>query len=401
MYIYSKIYYIINKVLTEKEISRYSRHLLLPEIGTKGQEKLKKAKVLVIGAGGLGCPVLMYLAAAGVGKIGIVDFDTVDETNLQRQVLYDVNDTGKSKAEVSQQKLSRQNPLIEILGINAKLTTQNALELFSNYDIIVDGTDNFSTRYLVNDACVLSGKTHVAGSIFKFQGQVSVFNFKNEKGELGPTYRCLFPAPPDPGSVPSCSEVGVLGVLPGIIGTLMANEVIKVITGTGEILAGKLLLVDSLSLNFHTIDMERNPGATASAPPDAEAFRKMDYDLFCGLRNNSAAIRQISPEELRAILSAKEAVQLLDVRESNEQPEVPELKDLKIPLGRIVKMGSFGETQANLISRDKKVIVICRSGARSTKAIELLSGKFGFQNLYNLKGGVTAWLRAFSEKQKT
>ena len=245
-------------MLTEKEISRYSRHLLLPEIGHEGQQKLKNARVLVIGAGGLGCPVLMYLVAAGVGKIGIVDFDRVDETNLQRQVLFDVADIGSSKSEVAKHKLSGQNPLIEIESIQQRVTNQNAIGIFSGYDIVVDGTDNFSTRYLVNDACVLLDKTLVSGSIFKFQGQISVFNFKNEKGERGPTYRCLFPTPPPSGSILSCSETGVLGVLPGILGTLMANEVIKIIAGIGEVLSGKVLLIDALTMNFQTITIARS-----------------------------------------------------------------------------------------------------------------------------------------------
>jgi len=373
-------------MLTEQEISRYSRHLLLSEIGIAGQEKLKAAKVLVIGAGGLGCPVLMYLSAAGVGKIGIVDFDTVDETNLQRQVLYDATDVGRSKAEAAKQKLSKQNLLIEIKSIHNKLSTENALELFSEYDIIVDGTDSFSTRYLVNDACVLCGKTLVSGSIFKFQGQVSVFNFRNLKGDLGPTYRCLFPTPPSLGESPSCAEIGVLSVLPGIIGSLMANEVIKIITTIGEVLSGKVLLVDSLTMNFQTIQIDRNEKVVGSAPQNAEAFGKMDYDLFCGIKNDSGSFKEVTAQELVAILSAKENIQLLDVRELNELPEVSALDGLKIPLGKI-------EDHAVLLSRKKKIVVFCRSGVRSRKAIELLSGKLGFQNLYNLKGGVLEWIK--------
>lgn len=380
-------------MLSEKEIARYSRHLLLPEIGREGQEKLKNSKVLVIGAGGLGCPVLMYLTAAGIGKIGIVDFDTVDESNLQRQVLYDSIDIGKSKSEVAKHKLSKQNPLIEIESINSKLTTQNALEIFSGYTIIVDGTDNFSTRYMVNDACALLGKTLVSGSIFKFQGQVSVFNFQNQKNEFGPTYRCLFPSPPSTESSTSCSEIGVIGVLPGIIGTLMANEVIKIIVGIGEILSGKILLVDSLSMNFHTVEIERNSEAVKSTPQNAEAFRRMDYDYFCGTKNNKLLVREISPEKLFAMISSKENIQLLDVREPNELPEVSELNDLKVPIGEI-------EKHIEKIERDRKVIVICRSGNRSRKAIELLSEKFDFQNLYNLKGGVTEWIKHSAKNKK-
>jgi molybdopterin/thiamine biosynthesis adenylyltransferase/rhodanese-related sulfurtransferase len=355
--------------------------LLLSEIGEPGQEKLKNSKVLVIGAGGLGCPVLMYLAAAGVGKIGIVDFDRVEESNLQRQVLFDVSDVGKFKADLAAQKLLRQNPLIEIISIPEKLTVQNALEIFSGYDIIVDGTDNFSTRYLVNDACVLSGKTLVSGSVFRFQGQISVFNFGN-----GPTYRCVFPSPPSAGSSLSCSEVGVLGVLPGIIGSLMANEVIKMITGTGEVLSGRLLLVDSLSMNFQEVTIQRNEEAIKTIPTNKDAFLKMDYELFCGIKKNTTMFKEISAEELSQMISAKENIQILDVREPNEQPEAPALKELQIPFGQI-------ESHIDKIDKAKKVIVFCRSGGRSRKAIELLSGKYGFQNLYNLKGGVMEWIK--------
>lgn len=379
-------------MLTEKEIARYSRHLLLSEIGREGQEKLKNSRVLVIGAGGLGCPVLMYLAAAGIGKIGIVDFDRVDETNLQRQVLFDTKDVGKQKALVAKDKLVIQNPHVEVSDINIKLSTTNALDLFSAYDIIVDGTDNFSTRYLVNDACVLLGKTLVSGSIFKFQGQLSVFNYKDKTGSIGPTYRCLFPSPPPAGSTPSCSEIGVIGVLPGIIGTLMANETIKIITGIGEILSGKILLFDSLGMNFQTIRIERNPEAIKSVPQSNQAFKQMNYESFCGVNINSE-IKEISAEELSAFLSVDEDIRILDVREILEQPEIPELNDLKIPLGHI-------EMEKDIIPRDKKVIVFCLSGARSRKAIELLSGKYGFDNLYNLKGGVMEWIKTFSEKQK-
>lgn len=374
-------------MLTQSELLRYSRHLLLPEIGKSGQEKLKNAKVLVIGAGGLGCPVLMYLTAAGIGKIGIVDFDKVDESNLQRQVLYDVEDIGTPKAGVAKEKLSKQNPLIEIVSIPERLTVKNALQLFSGYDVIVDGTDNFSTRYLVNDACVLSGKILVSGSIFKFQGQVSVFNFRN-----GPTYRCLFPTPPAAGSVPSCSEIGVLGVLPGIIGTLMANEAIKITTGIGKILSGQVLLVDSLFLNFQKIQVQRNEESSRIAPKNAEEFARSDYDLFCGTQNAASSVREISTHELAELLSSREDIQLLDVREIQEQPVVPELKDINIPLGDI-------EKKKDIISRDKKVIVFCRSGTRSRKAIDILSVNHGFSNLFNLKGGVVDWERTFGRKQ--
>jgi sulfur-carrier protein adenylyltransferase/sulfurtransferase len=379
-------------MLNEKEIVHYSRHILLSEIGRVGQEKLKNARVLVVGAGGLGCPVLMYLTAAGVGKIGIVDFDKVDETNLQRQVLFDVSDIGKQKARIAREKLVQQNPHIEILDINLKLSTANALYLFSDYTIIVDGTDNFSTRYLVNDACVLLEKTLVSGSIFKFQGQLSVFNYRGENGSFGPTYRCLFPSPPPAGSTPSCSEIGVMGVLPGIIGTLMANETIKIITGVGEILSGKILLFDSLNMNFQTIEIERNPEAIKSMPRNKEAFKQMDYEFFCGVDTSTSTIKEISAEELLALLSVHKNIQVLDVRETQEHPQVPALSALNIPLGDI-------EKHVSLIPRDKQVVVFCRGGTRSRKAIELLSSKHDFDNLYNLKGGVIEWIKICNKKQ--
>ena len=368
-------------MLSDKEITRYDRHLILPEIGETGQQKLKNARVLVIGAGGLGCPVLMYLAAAGIGKIGIVDFDIVDESNLQRQILFETSDIGKLKAETAKQNLLKQNPLIEVESISAKFSNQNALEIFSGYDLVVDGTDNFSTRYLVNDACLLVGKTFVSGSIFKFNGQLSVFNFKS-----GPTFRCLFPSPPSPESAPSCSETGVLGVLPGMIGTLMANEVIKIVTGIGNILSGKVLLVDALTMNFQTVAIERNAEAVAATPKNEEEFKKIDYDLFCGIKKPDAALQEISAEELRALILSDGKIQLLDVREENEQPLIPELAGLRIPLREI-------EFHSQRISRDKKVIAFCQSGARSRKAVELLSAKFGFQNLYNLRGGLLQWVK--------
>jgi sulfur-carrier protein adenylyltransferase/sulfurtransferase len=379
-------------MLNEKEIVRYSRHILLSEIGRVGQEKLKNARVLVVGAGGLGCPVLMYLTAAGVGKIGIIDFDKVDETNLQRQVLFDVRDIGKQKASIAREKLVQQNPHIEILDVNLKLATANALYLFSDYDVIVDGTDNFSTRYLVNDACVLLGKTLVSGSVFKFQGQVSVFNYRGENENFGPTYRCLFPSPPPAGSTPSCSEIGVMGVLPGIIGTLMANETIKIITGVGEILSGKILLFDSLNINFQTIEIERNPEIIKYMPQNEEAFKQMDYESFCGVDASSSAIKEIAAEELLALLSVPANIQVLDVREIQEHPQVPALSALNIPLGDI-------EKQVSLIHRDKQVVVFCRGGTRSRKAIELLSSKHNFDNLYNLKGGVMEWIKICNKKQ--
>ena len=268
-------------MLSQKEIQRYSRHLLLPEIGNKGQELLCSAKVLVIGAGGLGCPVLQYLTAAGVGVIGIVDFDRVEESNLQRQVLYWVDDIGKCKAETAVVKLSKQNPLVKFNSYNLYLNNENALDIIKDYDIVVDGTDNFATRYLINDVCVFLNKPFVYGSVDRFAGQVSVFNHTGKDGIKGPTYRCIFPVPPSSESALNCSESGVLGVLPGIIGTLQANEIIKIITGAGEILSGKLLLVDALGINFTTLEVKRTEEGISNVPQKAEAFSQMDYAYLC------------------------------------------------------------------------------------------------------------------------
>ncbi len=267
-------------MLSKEEISRYNRHLILPGFGVQSQEKLKQSKVLVIGAGGLGCPVLLYLTAAGVGEIGIVDFDTVEESNLQRQVLFTVNDIGKPKAEVAAAKLSLQNQFIKFNTYSLRLENKSALAIFPEYDIIIDGTDNFATRYLVNDACVLLGKPLVHGAIYKFEGQVSVFNYTDRSGKTGPSYRCLFPVPPAAGSVANCSEIGVLGVLPGIIGTLQATEAIKLITGIGEPLSGKLMLFDALTMNSTLVKINRNQARVNDVPKDTAAFLKTDYDFF-------------------------------------------------------------------------------------------------------------------------
>ncbi|MBL0309315.1 MAG: molybdopterin-synthase adenylyltransferase MoeB [Bacteroidetes bacterium] len=377
-------------MLSKQEISRYSRHLLLPEIGMIGQEKLKNSRVLVIGAGGLGCPVLLYLTAAGVGNIGIIDFDLIDETNLHRQILFDSSDIGKPKAEVAKAKLQKQNPLVDIVVLNTKLSTQNALEIFSTYDIIVDGTDNFATRYLVNDACFILKKILVSGSIFRFEGQVAVFDFRKDNV---PTYRCLFPSPPSPDLAPSCSEAGVIGVLPGIIGTLMANETIKVITGIGEILSGKLLVMNVLNMNFQTLEFERDSEAINTIPKTEIEFKKMDYEYFCGRRKQDSSVHNISVDELMELILSKEKIQIVDVREINESPIITLLNDLKIPLGEI-------EERAHEISRDRKVIVICQSGIRSAQAIEILQNQFAFKNLFNLKGGVMEWVMNVNKTEK-
>lgn len=369
-------------MLSNQEISRYSRHILLSEIGMMGQEKLKDAKVLVIGAGGLGCPVLLYLTAAGVGKIGIVDFDVIDETNLQRQILFDNADVGKPKAETAKDKLQKQNPFVEIEVINTKLSTNNAIELFSGYDIIIDGTDNFATRYMVNDACFILKKVLISGSIFRFEGQIAVFDFRKENA---PSYRCLFPSPPSPDQAQGCSETGVIGVLPGIIGTLMANETIKVITEIGDILSGKLLVLDVLNMNFQTLGFERNLDAINAIPKTEIEFKEMDYEYFCGSKNKQILIREITVGEMLELILLRENIQILDVREPGEKPDIEQLNDLKIPLGEI-------EEYNNKISKDKKVIVFCKSGKRSKAAIELLQTNYGFKNLFNLKGGVMEWM---------
>jgi len=377
-------------MLSKEETARYSRHLILPGFGLQSQEKLKCAKVLVIGAGGLGCPVLLYLTAAGAGEIGIIDFDKVDESNLQRQILFSIEDIGKLKTETAAARLSKQNPFIKINTYPFRLENKNALDILSGYDVIIDGTDNFATRYLVNDACVLLNKPLVYGAIYKYEGQVSVFNYNDNSGKPGPTYRCLFPAPPASGSVPNCSEIGVLGVLPGIIGTLQATEAIKIITGIGEPLSGKLLLFDALTMNSVIVETERNDAWINSTPKNKEEFLKTDYEFFCGNKHTGNTIKTITVSELQKIIGNKNNVQLLDVREPGEQPVIAELTDLQIPLGEI-------SGHADMISKDKKVIVFCRSGVRSKRAIELLEKDFGFTNLYNMDGGVMEWIKLYQQ----
>jgi adenylyltransferase/sulfurtransferase len=375
-------------MLNPKEINRYSRHIILSEIGMKGQEKLKQAKVLMVGAGGLGCPVLQYLAAAGVGTMGISDDDKVDETNLHRQVLFSTDDIGRNKAEVAKEKLSKYNPYIHLISHPLHLTSENALKIIYQYDLVIDGSDNFPTRYLVNDACVMLNKPLVFGSIFKFEGQVSVFNYKN-----GPTYRCLFPEPPV--SSPNCAEIGVLGVLPGIIGTLMANEALKIILGIGKILSGKLFVLDALNFQTQLISFEKNP-------ENSKITTLIDYDDFCKTRSenfsqvsNSEKVggrefKEISANELKKLFDDKKDFQLIDVREEWEYAS-ENLGGENIPLGSI-------EKNIDKILKEKQVIVYCRSGNRSKKAIEILQHKYGFTNLYNLSGGIEAWKKEMGRK---
>lgn len=369
-------------VFSKEELSRYNRHIIIPEFGLEAQKKLKKSKVLVVGSGGLGSPMLLYLAAAGVGNIGIVDFDVVDDSNLQRQVLFGIDQIGNSKVIAAKKRLEHINPHIKINIYNTQLTSQNALEIIKDYDVVADGTDNFPTRYLVNDACVLLDKTNVYASIFQFEGQVSVFNFRNKNGLLGPNYRDLYPTPPPPGLVPNCAEGGVLGVLPGIIGSLQALEVIKVITGVGEPLSGKLYTFDALTFHSRTFIITRKSNNPLNGD-NPTIHKLMDYEQFCGIPAVERKVKEVTLEEFLQMKSQELDFQLIDVREIHEFEEL-NLNGLLIPLSEITH-------KAHLISRNKKVIIHCRSGARSAKAIRELEDKFQFENLFNLKGGILAY----------
>lgn len=370
---------------SKAELERYSRHLIIPEFNIEGQRNLKKAKVLVVGAGGLGSPVLLYLAAAGVGNIGIVDFDIVDESNLQRQVLFNINDVGKLKVEAAKDRILALNPHINVAVYNTKLSPENALDIIADYDLVADGTDNFPTRYLVNDACVLLNKTNVYASIYRFEGQVTVFNYTNKNGEVGPNYRDIFPSPPPPDLVPSCAEGGVIGVLPGIIGSLQTNEVIKVITGIGEPLSGRLFLFDALSFETKTLKIKRDKRNPLNGKNPTQT-KLIDYQQFCGVtdgydNSKNNILKEISAQEFSIILKEKnENYQLIDVREPYET-EIATLGGLLIPIKHI-------EKSVDKICNDKKVVLYCRSGKRSKDAIKLLQEQFGFDNLYNLKGGI-------------
>ncbi len=370
---------------SKEELERYSRHLIIPEFNIEGQRRLKQGKVLVVGTGGLGSPLLLYLTAAGVGNIGIVDFDVVDETNLQRQVLFTVDDVGQPKCEVAKKRLQALNPHIKFTTYNVELTSENALDIIKDYDLVADGTDNFPTRYLVNDASVILGKPNVYASIFRFEGQVSVFNHTDNEGITGPNYRDLFPAPPPPGLVPSCAEGGVIGVLPGIIGSLQANEVIKILSGVGSPLSGRLFLFDALSFETRTLKLHKDPEnpLTGKNPTQTELI---DYEFFCGIGTEDQAatkVKEITVGELNEWMINGEDFQLIDVREPYEY-EISNISAELIPLATV-------EENADKISSDKKVVVHCRSGARSAQAIERLEKKFGFNNLYNLKGGILAF----------
>ena len=374
--------------LTNPELTRYARHIAIPEFGIQGQKKLKAAKVLVVGAGGLGSPVLLYLAAAGVGTIGIVDFDTVDDSNLQRQVLYTINDVGLSKAETAKKKLTALNPFIKIKVYKEAYTKDNALSIIEHYDIVADGTDNFPTRYLTNDACVLANKVNVYASIFRFEGQVSVFNYLDKNGERGPNYRDLFPSPPPPGMVPNCAEGGVLGVLPGIIGSMQANEVIKIITGVGEPLSGRLFLFDAASFTTRILKVKKRK--------DTLIKELINYEQFCGIvpkSNTLTMVQEITVTQLKQWQEEEKDFQLVDVRKQFEW-DIANLNADLIILDTL-------PNNVDKISKDKPVVIHCRSGARSANAIRFLQEKHGYTNLYNLKGGILAWASEIDSSMAT
>jgi len=367
--------------LSKEEIQRYSRHLIMPEVGMDGQLKLKAAKVLCIGTGGLGAPLGQYLAAAGVGRIGLVDFDKVDLTNLQRQILFSTNDVGRPKIEAAAERLRGLNPDIQIDTFETMLTSANALDILKDYDVIVDGTDNFATRYLVNDACVLLGKPNVYGSIFRFEGQASVFGYPG-----GPCYRCLYPEPPPPGLVPSCAEGGVLGVLPGIVGSIQAAETLKLIIGKGEPLVGRLLLFDALSMRFRELKLRKNSECpVCGAHPTVTKL--IDYAEFCGVRGEEApapvsTVPEITPRELKVRLDRGDDLFILDVREPHEY-QICNIGGYLIPLGDLSR-------RVSELDSSREIVAHCRSGKRSAEASEFLR-QAGFRKVLNLKGGILAW----------
>ncbi|MEL6255939.1 MAG: molybdopterin-synthase adenylyltransferase MoeB [Bacteroidota bacterium] len=375
--------------LSHEELARYSRHLIIPEFNIEGQRRLKQSRVLVVGAGGLGSPLLQYLAAAGVGKIGIIDPDVVDESNLQRQVLYGQSSVGLPKVEEARTRIEDINPYIEVETYQDILTSDNALQIIDEYDIVADGTDNFPTRYLVNDACVLLGKVNVYASIFQFEGQVSVFNYLDKEGNRGPNYRDLFPTPPPPGMVPSCAEGGVLGVLPGIIGSMQALEVIKLASGVGKPLSGRMLLFDALSFTTRILKLSRNPENPLNGEEPTQTGL-IDYEQFCGVPVmgdapiDASGITEITVQEFEELKKSGKDFQLIDVREVHEY-EIVNLGGELIPKGEIPK-------HLDRIARNKAVIVHCKGGARSAKVVKMLESKYGFTQICNLKGGLLAYI---------
>lgn len=372
--------------LTHEEVARYSRHLIMPEVGMEGQLKLKAARALCIGAGGLGSPVLLYLAAAGVGTLGLVDFDEVDYSNLHRQIIHGTPDVGRSKLDSAKARINALNPEVEVVTHEMALSSENALGLFADYDLVVDGTDNFPTRYLVNDACVIGGKPNVYGSIFRFEGQASVFATKD-----GPCYRCMFPEPPPPGLVPSCAEGGVLGILPGVVGMLQATEAIKLILGVGESLVGRFLLFDALKLRFRELKVRKDPDCPVCGEHPT-VTQLIDYEQFCGIAPTATAAATSSTEdadeatveELKTRLDRHESFLLLDVREPQE------FEICRIPGSVLIPLGDLPSRLFELEGRDD-MIVHCKSGVRSGKAVKLLR-EAGYSKARNLKGGILAWI---------
>lgn len=380
--------------LSHEEVQRYSRHLIMPEVGMEGQKKLKAASILLIGAGGLGSPLAMYLAAAGVGRLGLVDYDVVDYTNLQRQIIHGTKDVGRLKLESAKDRINDINPHVQVDTYEVPLTSQNALEIFEPYDIVIDGTDNFPTRYLTNDACVLLGKPNVYGSIFRFEGQASIFHAAE-----GPCYRCLFPSPPPPGLVPSCAEGGVLGILPGTVGAIQATEAIKYILGIGESLVGRLMLYDALTMNVDYVKLRKNPNCPICGE-NPTLTELIDYEEFCGMpahdhsefsatsaEGHDAEVRQMSPQVLKERLDANDDLTILDVRETHEW-EISNLEDLGaflIPKGEV-------ESRMGELDTSKEMVVHCRSGARSADVIRVLQ-QHGFKKLWNLDGGINRWAK--------
>ena len=366
--------------LTSEELVRYSRHLILPGVGAEGQRRLKQARVLLIGAGGLGSPTALYLAAAGIGHLGIVDSDVVDRTNLQRQILHGTGDIGRRKTESAAERIEDLNPNVAVTRHDVKLTSSNAFDILADYDIIVDGTDNFPTRYLVSDACVILGKPNVHGSIIRFEGQASVFSHED-----GPCYRCLFREPPPPGMVPSCAEGGVFGVVPGLIGSIQATETIKLALGAGETLSGRLLLIDVMRMRFRTIQIRRDPSCPACGT--REITRLIDYDAFCGIaparEEESMVVREITPAELAARLERGDDLTLIDVREPREYAIA------RIDGARLVPLGTIQDA-APTLDPAREMVVHCHHGIRSAAAIRYLQSQ-GFTRLWNLAGGIARW----------
>jgi sulfur-carrier protein adenylyltransferase/sulfurtransferase len=370
--------------LSVDEVKRYSRHLIIPEIGMTGQKRLKNARVLCVGAGGLGSPALLYLAAAGVGTLGIIDFDVVDESNLQRQIIHGQSDVGRSKAESARDSIGEVNPHVNVVLYEEQLTADNAMEIFSDFDLIVDGTDNFATRYLVNDACVLLGKPYVWGSIFRFDGQASVF-----WAEYGPCYRCLYPDPPPPGMVPSCAEGGVLGVLCASIGSIQVNEAIKLITGVGESMSGRLMIYDALEMSYRTVRVRKDPEC-AICGKNPTITELIDYEAFCGVvsedAQQAASGSTITATELKEMLDGGEDIFLVDVREPNEYEIVSIPGSVLIPKDQFLTGAALER-----LPQDKRVVLHCKSGGRSAECLAVVKGA-GFSDAVHVGGGVLAWV---------